>query len=340
MPITPLERSSPAAVFEFLERHVSARGRAHWEWKYQLGQDGPPRAFYHAAADGTVGGFVGTLPTTLHAPGRQVRAAWFVDWATRPGEGSVGAGVALLRRAEAATDALLTLQGSADTQQILPKLRWSAVERPALWILRVSARSIVTRGALRRHAWLRVPALAAGAVIARRRRIERVRPAPLTLEEIARFPASYDRVWEARRPEFAPLMERSSAQLNFMCADFPDGGYLRFLVRDGSEIVGHLVLRPDHKDDARRGRIVDALWPRIRSDAVDWLVREACGILQERSVDYIECTASVADFERALLACRFSRLRPVPVWYHRLPDGMATPDTWFITYLDCDRAYR
>lgn len=340
MPIAPLEPSSPPAVFDFLERHVSARGRAHWEWKYQLDRQGPARAFYHAGADGAVGGFVGTLPTTLHAPAQRARAAWFVDWATRPGGGSVGVGVALLRRAEAATDVLLTLQGSVDTQKILPKLRWNVVETPATWILRVSPRAIVTRGPLRRHPWLRALALLPAALVARNRRVTRVRSSPFALEEVERFPASYDARWEARRAEFAPLMDRSSAQLNFLYADFPEGGYRCFLVREGADVVGHLVLRLDRKEDAHRGRIIDALWPRARRDAVEWLVREACAILQERGVDYIECTASVADLEQALRACRFARLRPVPVWYHRLPDGMATPDTWFITYLDCDRAYR
>ncbi len=339
MPIADLEPSSPPTVFDFLERHVSPRGRDHWRWKYQLDRGGPGRAFYHAAGDGTVGGFIGTLPTTLHTAASQARAAWFVDWATRPGEGSVGAGVALLRRAQAATDVLLTLQGSPDTQNILPKLRWSIVERPGLWILRTSARSIAMRGPLRRWAWLRVPALLAGALVARTRRVARVR-AGFTLEEVEHFPAAYDTVWEARRGEFAPLMERSSAHLNFMCAEFPGGGYRRFLLRAGADVVGHLVLRIDRVDDAQRGRIIDALWPRTRPDAVEWMVREACGILQEYGVDYIECTASVADLERALGACRFTRLRSVPVWYHRLPDGVATPDTWFVTYLDCDRAYR
>ena len=140
MPIAALEASSPAHVFEFLDRYVSPRGAAHWRWKYQLdAPDAGPRAFYHAHADGTVAGFIGILPTTLHSPANRTRAAWFVDWATRPGEGAVGSGVALLRRAQAATDVLLTLQGSADTQAILPKLKWTMVERPVVRATTVSA---------------------------------------------------------------------------------------------------------------------------------------------------------------------------------------------------------
>ena len=34
------------------------------------------------------------------------------------------------------------------------------------------------------------------------------------------------------------------------------------------------------------------------------------------------------------------RRQAVPVWYHRLPAEAPKPDAWFVTYLDCDRAYR
>ncbi len=340
MPIAALDSSSPAAVFDFLERHVSARGREHWRWKYQLDRAGAPRAYYHVDAAGTVGAFIGTLPTSLETGAGRARAAWFVDWATRPGEGSVGAGVALLRRAEAETDVLLTLQGSADTQKILPKLRWSVVETPSLWILRTSARAVVNRGPLRERAWLRAPALLAGGVVAARNRVARSRSTELALIAIERFPPSYDAVWQARRAEFAPLMDRSSAALNFMCAEYPDGGYHCYLVCDGPTTVGHVVLRVDRKNGDLRGRIIDALWPRTRAGAAEWIVRESCAVLQERGVDYIECTASATDLEQALAACRFTRLRPVPIWYHRLPDGVSIPDRWYVTYLDCDRAYR
>jgi len=368
MGILALEASSPDAVFEFLETGVSPRGRAHWRWKYQLERAAPGRAFYHLARDGSVGGFIGLMPTTLYSRDTTARAAWFVDWATRPGEGGVGVGVGLLRRAEAATDVLLTLQGSADTRQILPKLRWHAVERPATWVLRSSARGLVERGPVRRHAWLRLPAVALARLARFATRIAKPASSAFALREVERFPESYDAVWAERRREFAPLMERTSAQLNFMCADYPEGGYQRFLVlaadraagnvaappaaanalaakpagdaRAPERVVGHLVLRTDRKNGQTRGRIIDALWERERPDLVEWLVHQACWVLQERSVDYIECTASAPDLERALRALRFRRRHPVPIWYHRLPAGVETPDTWFITYLDCDRAYR
>jgi hypothetical protein len=363
VPIATLEASSPDAVFAFLAERVSVRDRAHWTWKYRL--DDPAagaRAFYHTAATGEVGGFIGLLPTTLHTRDAAAGAAWFVDWATGAGEGSVGAGVALLRHAERRTPILLTLVGSPDTRRILPRLRWRSTDRPGAWVLRLSARALAASGPVERRPWLRAAAPLARLYF----RARRPPAAPYALREVDRFPREYDAVWEERRAEFAPLMDRSSAALNFMCADYPGGGYRRFLIVEGERAVGHLVLREDTADgggaDAdgvreltpggapggpatarpalARGRIVDALWVRGRPGMAEWLVRSACWAFQRAGIDYIECTASVPDLEAALAACRFSRRRPVPIWYHRVPDGVPGPETWFITYLDCDRAYR
>jgi hypothetical protein len=125
-----------------------------------------------------------------------------------------------------------------------------------------------------------------------------------------------------------------------MCADYPEGGYLRYLVLESGRIAGHLILRLDGVDGLMRGRIVDALWSRSRAGMAEWLVQRACFILAKRGADTIECTTSAADLERALAWQNFSRRRPVPIWYHRLPDGVPTPETWYVTFLDCDRAYR
>ncbi len=135
-------------------------------------------------------------------------------------------------------------------------------------------------------------------------------------------------------------MERSSAALNFMCVDFPGDGYRCFLVLVEEQVAGHLVVRVDEKNGRIRGRIIDLLWPRNAPGMLPWLIRRACWVLQECGVDYIECTASARDLEQALGACHFRRRQAVPIWYHRLPVGIATPDSWFVTFLDCDRAYR
>jgi len=160
------------------------------------------------------------------------------------------------------------------------------------------------------------------------------------LEDVARFPPEYDRVWELRAKEFAPSMTRDSAYLNYLCADYPDRGYAMRLLRDGDAIIGHLVLRIDKdREGLGRGRIVDMLWPRARHELASFLVRSACAQLQRVGADYAEVMVSNDDVRRSLPRL-FRQRRVVPIWYHAIPPAIRHPDTWYITFLDCDRAYR
>lgn len=339
MGIIALDGAPPEPVTAFLDATVGSHGRAHWLWKYDGSRTDSPRAFYFVDGEGRVTAFLGLMPALLGLPETTLAGRWVVDWAAAPGSADVGAGVALLRRAEAATALCVILGGSLMARDILTRLRWHSEEAAADWILPLTARFLAPRITARLGPAARPVAHAAARLAAAWWRGRRPRSAVLSLREVPRFPASYDAVWADRRPEFAPVMDRSSAQMNTMCADFPGDGYRRFLLLDRGRMAGHLVLREDERGGYRRGRIVDALWPRARSEAVHWLVREACWRLQARGMDYVECTASAPELVAALDARRFRRRQPVPLWYRRLPPGVP-PRGWFITYLDCDRAFR
>ncbi len=138
-----------------------------------------------------------------------------------------------------------------------------------------------------------------------------------------------------------PILRRDSAYLNWLCADYPDGGYRLHLLDWQGGVAGHLILRLDR--DRRglcRGRIVDLLWPRAEAGLAAWMVAAAVGELRRAGADYVEVVLSRPELAAAARACGFVRRRPVPLWYHRLPAGMDGADDWYITFLDCDRAYR
>ncbi len=333
---------APDAVFAFLDETVSMRGRDHWRWKYRLGSADAGHAFYWQEPDGRIMGFIGMMRTALCAGPQCHPAAWFVDWHVVPGERGVGVGLGLLRKAEAAVGTLLTLQGSADTRKILPRLGWKQSLSPHTWVRPLSARFLGDWAARRAPSWLRGPvraaaALAGGYLECRRPAL----PADVALVEVDRFGADYDDVWRARAAEFAPAMARDRTYLNYLCADYPGGGYRLRLVRCGREAAGHLIWRLDtDRRGFARGRIVDLLWPRSRPELAAQLVQSACWQLQEAGADYVECVLSVPDLAAAVRAGRFRCRGPVPLWYHRLPQDVDKPDRWYITFLDCDRAYR
>lgn len=341
MPIRVFDAGAPDAVFEFLDQTFAGRGRAHWRWKYRLGAGGPPAALYFESKDGRVLGFIGMMHTSLEHGSQRTPAAWFVDWHVVSGEGTVGVGIALLRKAEAAAGSLLTLQGSADTRQILPQLGWKESLGPAVFVRPLTSRYVASLLGNRLPAGVRIFArLVAAASRPMLRCRQPAAPRGVTLTRVERFAADYDQVWKARAAEFAPAMTRDSEYLNYLCADYPDGGYSMQLVRDGEEVVGHLVTRIDtDRAGLRRGRIIDFLWPRRRGELASWLVRTACHDLQSAGADYVEIVASNTDV-RAAMPKSFRRRRALPIWYHLLPAASADPDCWHVTFLDCDRAYR
>lgn len=337
--ITALAQPIPADVLAFLDQTVSPRGADHWQWKYGRGSTDSPAAFYWRAGDGRVLGFIGLMRTALLTTDGAHPAAWFVDWYVAPGQPGIGMG--LLRKAEASAGILLTLQGSTDTRQILPRLGWKESTAPVTWLRPLSPRFTGEYLARRAPAALAPLARLAGPLATRALRPPRApRPAGCELVAVDRLPGSYDAVGNARAAE-ATAMRRDSDYLNWLCADYPDGGYrLWRLRRDGAD-VGHLVTRcAADRQQRRRGRIVDAAWPWADTGLGAWLIAEAVAALQAEGADYVECLASTAALTNVLESGGFRRRATVPLWYHRPPAGLPEPERWHLTLLDCDRAYR
>jgi len=336
---------APETVFAFLDAAVSRRGREHWVWKYRTTVAGAsPSAFYWEEPDGSVLGFIGLMYTQLQTRGGEHPAAWFVDWHVLPGSKGVGVGIGLLRKAEAAAGMLLTLQGSADTQKILPKLGWKQSFSPVTYLRPLSGRFLsswlVQRGSLGKVAGRAVRSLPR-LVLPFVRSVPPVALGDVTLTEVDRFERSYDLVAGTRILELGAAMRRDSDYLNYLCADYPGRGYRLQLLRVAGEVAGHLITRIDEdKNGLRRGRIVDLLWPKASAELADYLVATASADLQQDGADYVECVASTPALRAALAGSRFRARRPVPIWYHRIAADVPDPDTWHVTLLDCDRAYR
>lgn len=337
--IIAVESRPPENVLAFLDDTVSRRGRRHWLWKYGRASAAAPTAFYWRDGDGSVLGFIGLMRTALHAGGGVHPAAWFVDWHVLPGQPGIGVG--LLRKAEASAGMLLTLQGSADTRQILPRLGWKVCDAPVTWLLPLSRRFVGDWLGRRVPAGLKPLVRAAAPLVTRfLRRPAAAKPAGAELVSVARLPASYDRIAALRSAEMS-AMRRDSDYLNWFCADDPAGGYRLWVLRCDGEDVGHLVTRCDRdRRQYSRGRIVDAAWPCADDALGAWLLDQAVAVLAASGADYVECLTSRPAWSTLLQHAGFRRRAAVPIWYRRVPEGVPAPGDWQITLLDCDRAYR
>jgi len=343
MPIEVFDAAAPDAVYDFLDERIGRRGRDHWAWKYRFHDSSQPNAFYWRGDDGAVLGFIGMMRTRLHgADGASWPAAWFVDWQVIPGDRGVGVGMGLLRKAEAAAGILLTLQGSEDTRKMLPRLGWKESLRPATWVRPLSGHYVAdwTRRRGSRDIGAPIVMVAAAAALSLME-WRHTNSASFGFRNVESVPEQHDEVWQRRSAELAPLMTRDRLCLDWFCCRYPGRGYRITMLENYGAPAGHLVTRIDRDAGGMlRGRIVDLVWPHAQPQWLEDGLALACRQLREGGADYVQCVSSRPELDVALGNQYFRRRKLVPLWYHRLPDGAPHPDSWLVSLLDCDRAYR
>lgn len=91
----------------------------HWKYFAEHPQWTGPRSFA-VKRDGQIVAHGGVWPVVLRTPQTEVKAVHLIDWAAT--RSAVGAGVHLLRMMTGLADVLLTIGGSQDTRNVLPKL--------------------------------------------------------------------------------------------------------------------------------------------------------------------------------------------------------------------------
>jgi len=119
----------------------------HWKYFAEHPQWTGPRSFA-VKRDGEIVAHGGVWPVVLRTPQTEVKAVHLIDWAST--RSAVGAGVHLLRMMTGLADVLLTIGGSQDTRNVLPKLgykscgelrRYARVIRPWLQLRTTPAKN-------------------------------------------------------------------------------------------------------------------------------------------------------------------------------------------------------
>lgn len=125
--LVPLEASEQPNLIQFLVETFRADPKLISfrpdvvEWKYFIPHPDWPGPRSLAVKQGNqIVAHGGVWPVRLRTPAGDVTAAHLIDWAAS--RTSVGAGVFLLRKIAGLADILLTVGGSSDTRQLLPKL--------------------------------------------------------------------------------------------------------------------------------------------------------------------------------------------------------------------------
>ncbi len=235
-------------------------------WKYFFDHpDWPgPRSFAIKQA-GQIVAHGGIWPVRLLTPQGEVKAIHLIDWAAS--RTAVGAGIHLLRKMAGLGDVLLTIGGSADTRNLLPKLgyktcgklrRYVRVIRPWLQFRTTPAQDWKTAAKFLRNSIRALTGLPAA-------------PEGWHATRVTRLEESIESVFEHPRSPICP--RRTAAGLNYLLR-CPAAAFSGFLVNQGEKARGYFLLA----QVGRQARIDD-----IRLDSEDREFRQAICALAVRA---------------------------------------------------------
>jgi hypothetical protein len=237
----PIQASEQQDLIQFLVKSFRADPSLnsfrpeviHWKYFAQHPEWTGPRSFA-VKQDGKIVAHGGAWPLTLVTPETEVKIIHLIDWAAS--RSAVGAGVYLLKKVAGRADVLLTIGGSKETRNLLPKLgykrrgelRWYArVIRPWLQFRTTPQKNWKTPAKL-----LRNSALA----------LIRIPPAPRGWQasKVTSLPGSIDYGAIGRTTNSA-WARRTAAGLNYLLS-CPAACFSAFLVSQEQRLRGYFVL--------------------------------------------------------------------------------------------------
>lgn len=173
-----------------------------------------------------------------------------------------------------------------------------------------------------------------------------LKEAGLEIKEVDRFGEEINRLWEMVNDDFVIIPKRTDAYLNWRFVEHPTNRYDRFVVEEGGEIRGYLVLRLLEKAGERIGRIVDILASRKEEKYCRGLVSFALDFFEKRGVEAVQAFESTCpELSRALkrngFSHRLTTQRPMKMqaWQRQddiSPELFHDPKNWYFTYADSD----
>lgn len=251
------------------------------------------------------------------------------DWFCLPELRNSGLGVRIMQRYMQEPDPVLLVGGTADTQGLLPRLKWHVSARTSNWILPIGL-DLAAQALARRTRLPAGIARAAAPLVRRaagwrpRRRFVppggRVVPVALPGEELfqlQRRPSAYRAV-----PLWTPEL------LRWLVAGFAGiGRHLPFyFVRDGT-LRGFALLRIGSTESGCDAVVVDSFAPDPDPELYAWMLSELVSVSEGFAAATVSVTTTCPAVQAALRRLRFRELpsNPIQVWWpghEGLPEPM------------------
>jgi hypothetical protein len=255
-----LRSTADAEELHDIFRHIfgdtkAAARRASWAWQYERNPQAAGGPVVYVAREGTHPlGQMGTMPVSLWWGGREVRAAWGIDYFVSPGAEGQGHSIALAKAWMQNVDVALALGLARTSYLICRRLGFRDLGYVPFF------QAILDPAAIARRRYGRLAGrLAAPLTAAVTRRAGRRRPlAPdVVVSEASSIGADYDALWERARGTFDACVRRDAAYVRWRYRETPHKRYdIREARRHGA-LTGFAVSRHEDCGGVRLGWIVD-----------------------------------------------------------------------------------
>lgn len=238
----------------FGEAKASAR-RASWAWQYERNPQSPQGPVVYVAREASHPlGQMGTMPVSLWWGGREVRAAWGVDYFVSPDAEGQGHSIALAKAWMQNVDVALALGLAHTSYMICRRLGFRDLGFVPFF------QAVVDPAAVARRRYGRVASAflrpLAAAVAWRTRRRRPVDPA-IEVRNVGSIGPEYDTLWERARGGFDACVRRDAAYVRWRYRDTPRRQYqIREAWRNGT-LTGFTVTRHEDYRGVGLGWIVD-----------------------------------------------------------------------------------
>jgi GNAT superfamily N-acetyltransferase len=314
--------------------------RLRWDWQYKrnphMPSDGP--LIWLAREGQTIVGQYATMPVKLLVQGKEIDAAWGMDVMVAPERQRQGLGEVLFRTWDRNVGASLGLGLSDSSYRLFGKLRWPDVGPVPCFV------KPLTRRALRRPGWsVGANKLLSAVTLPWIRLISRTRPLQGEVRVVRHFDERLDALWARVSPQFAFIVKRDAAYLNWKYIQAPHVRYtIALLERDG-DAAGYIVYR--HVQEARGRVTIIVDWLTAPDDhtgmltLLRWVDREA----RAANSDKIRAFAMHAGYRKLLrqsgyfavkstmeFVAKVNAVDPPPAFYQQT-------DTWHVTLGDSDQ---
>ncbi|MBM3778895.1 MAG: hypothetical protein FJW23_11795 [Acidimicrobiia bacterium] len=311
--------------------------RLRWDWQHRRNphnRTGYP-GIWVAREGPTVVGGCETLPVRVSLKGLEVDGAWGAETLVAPERDALGVGESLLRAWDRQTGAALVLGPTAETRDLLTRLRWPA-PRPVPTLVKP-----LTRRALRLPHWpLALNRLVSAVTLPVVRVVSRTRPLRAECEPIRRFDDGFNDLWERLAPQFDMAVRRDAAYLNWRYIEPPHVRYSVVALKREGQVHGYAVYRHTHEPLGRVTLLVDFLVAPGDVSGLKTLLRWVDREARAEDTDKIRCAVMHGGFRRILrrngyfvvksnldVAVKLNAVQ-VPGAFYEATDG------WHVTYGD------